>query len=244
MNTSFSNRKLVFAFSSAFLAQAAHDTAIPTASIDARHPMTTPAFHAIVPFREETRDCSGEHITIERLTGKIARFTLTFDFTAKIGAGWYAFLQSVAAAPTGTPANEVQSLDLGGATGGTFKLAMDFEGVQGTTSAISIVGISNTIIQNAIEAIRPIKAGNIVVSSTAPKILTFGGQLANANMPLFTVVDDTTTGGTGVVVGATTDGANKLHLISRTTSERPAEFSVIEGFEGGIRRRHRRHQEI
>ncbi len=233
MNTSYSNRKLFLAFSPAFMAQSAHDTAIATANINARHPMNTPAFHSQVAFREETRDCSGAYILIETLTGKIAKFTIVSDITAKFAAGWFAYLQGVAAAPTGTPANEVQSLAIGGATAGSYKLAFDFEGVSGTTPVIAF-DATNATIQAALQALRPIKTGGVVVTGSVggPFTLTFGGRLANASLPLVTVTTDTTSGGSGVAVTQTTDGANKLHLITRTTSERPVEFSLIEGFEG------------
>lgn len=231
-NTAFSNRKLVVAFSPAFMAQAAFDTPIATANLNARQPQTTPAFHSIVPFREETRDCTGENVTIENITGKIARFVFTFDMTSKLGAGWFAYLQGVAAAPTGTPANETQTLAFGGATGGTYKLAFDFEGLSGTTPALAY-NATNADIQAAIQALRPIKAAGVVVTGTTSKTLTFGGNLANANVPLFTIVDDTTTGGSGVTISAGTAGANNLHAISRTTTERPPLFSLIESFDDG-----------
>lgn len=233
-NTSFSNRKLVLAFSPAFMAQAAFDTPISTANLNARHPMTTPTFHSIIPFREETRDCSGEFITIETLTGKIARFTFAFDVTAKIAAGWFAYLQGVAGAPTGTPADEVQSLSIGGGSAGDYKLAFDNEGVSGTTPTAIAFNATAATIQAALEALRPIKTGNVAVSGSVggPFAVTFGGDLAKANLPLITVVDDTTTGGTGVAVTSTTNGTNKTAQITRSTSEQPVLFSLIEGFEG------------
>lgn len=230
-NNKFKNRKLALIFSAAFMAQAAHDTAIATGNLTGRHPMTTPAFHSNINFRTENRDCTGEFILIEQLTGKIARFTIGFDCTPKIAAGWYAMLKGISASPTGTPADEVQTLAFGGATLGTYKLRLDFEGLIGTSAAIAF-DASNAVIQAALEEIRPIKKGNIVVTGTTSKTLTFAGHLAKANLPLFTIVDDTTTGGTGVTISAGTNGANKLHLITATTGDNPPEFSVIEGFDG------------
>lgn len=230
-NVNFTNRKLVAAISGDFMAQPAFDTPIATADIDYRQAMTTPAFHANQMFREEQRDCGGGRVVIEYVTGKIAKFTFAFNFNAKLGAGYYALLRGIAAAPTGTPANEIQTLAFGGATAGSYKLAMDFEGLQGTTSAIAF-DATNSVIQAAIQAIRPIKSGNLVVTGTTSKTLTFGGRLANANLPLFTVVDDTTTGGTGVTISAGTNGANKLHAISEIATDRPPLFSIIEGFQG------------
>lgn len=232
-NPQFTNRKLVVAMSPNFMIQAAHDTAIATANLNYRHPQTTPAFHGIIPFREETRSCDSRYVIIEELTGKIARFTIAFNATAKFLAGWYAYLQGVAAAPTGTPANESQTLAIGGATAGTFTLALDFEGLSATTSAIAFNATAATI-QTALEALRPIKAGNVTVSGSVggPFTISFSpGTLANANLPLLTRTDSTT-GGTGVAISAGTNGANKLHLITRTTSEQPVQFSLIEGFDG------------
>lgn len=233
-NPRYTNRKLVVAMSPAFMTQPAFDTAIATANLNYRHPQTTPAFHAIVPFREETRDCAGRFVIIEEITGKISRFTFGFNATAKFLAGWFAYLQGVAAAPTGTPANETQTIALGGATGGNMLLAFDHEGLTGTTSAISTTAaLTAATIQAALEALRPIKAGNVSVTGAAggPFTVEFVGRLANANVPLLTRTDNST-GGTGVVISAGTAGTNKVHLISRTTSEQPALFSLIEGFDG------------
>lgn len=232
-NPRYTNRKLVLAMSPDFMVQPAFDSAIATAELNYRHPQTTPAFHGIVPFREETRDCAAQYVILEELTGKIARFTIGFNATAKFLAGWYAYLLGVAAAPTGSPGNETQTLAIGGASGGSFTLTFDFEGLSGTTSAIAFDATAATI-QAALEALRPIKAGNVAVTGSVggPFTISFaGGTLANANLPLITRTDSTT-GGTGVTVTAGTNGANKLHAITRSTSEQPPLFSVIEGFEG------------
>jgi hypothetical protein len=232
-NQTFTNRKLVVAMSPDVMVQPAFDSAIATAELNYRHPQTTPAFHNNVAFREETRDCASQYVVIEEITGKIARFTIGFNATAKFLAGWFAYLQGVAAAPTGTPANESQTLAIGGATGGTFTLTFDFEGLSGTTSAIAFDATAAQI-ELALEALRPIKEGNVAVSGSVggPFTISFaGGNLANANLPLITRTDSTT-GGTGVAISAGTDGANKLHLITRSTSEQPALFSLIEGFDG------------
>jgi hypothetical protein len=241
-NPQYTNRKLVVSMSPNFMVQAAHDTPIAQANLNYRHAQTTPAFHGIIPFREEQRSCDAVYVVIEELTGKIARFTIGFNGTSKFAAGWFAYLQGVAAAPTGTPANESQTIALGGATGGSVTFGFDHEGLSGTTSAIATSAATTAAtIQAALEALRPIKAGNVAVSGSAggPFTVSFaGGRLANANLPLITKTDSST-GGTGVVVSAGTDGNNKHHLITRTTSETPVQFSIVEGFDGetnGIKR--------
>lgn len=232
MNTAYSNRKLVVAISPDFKVQAAFDAFIATASLNARHPQTTPAFHNNVAFREETRNCTGEYVIIERITGKISRFTLGFDFTAKLGAGWFAYLQGVAAAPTGTPANETQTFSLGGATAGGTTVVLTYEGLSATSSVIPY-NATNAQIVAILEAMRPIKKGSVAVTGTTTKTITFQGNLANANVPLMTIGTDTTTGGTGATLVAGANGENKLHAITRSASEQPAQFSIIEGFDDG-----------
>lgn len=242
-NPKFTNRKLVVAMSPNFMVQAAHDTPIATANLNYRHPQTTPGFHGIIPFREEQRSCDSVYVVIEELTGKISRFTLGFTGTSKFAAGWHAYQLGVAAAPTGTPANESQTIGRGGATGGDVTFGFDHEGLSGTTSAIPTTAATTAAaIQAALEALRPIKAGNVAVSGLTggPWTVSFaGGRLANANLPLLTIVDDNSTGGTGITIAPATDGANKSHLITRTSSETPVQFSLIEGFDGetnGIKR--------
>ncbi len=232
-NQTFTNRKLVVAMSAAFMVQPAYDSAILTANLNYRHPQTTPAFHNNVAFREQTRSCDSQYVTIEELTGKIARFTIGFTGSAKFLAGWYSYLKGVTAAPTGTPANESQTLTIGGASGGDFTLTFDFEGLAGTTSAIAYNATAATI-QLALEALRPIKAGNVAVTGSVggPFTISFaGGNLANGNLPLITRTDSTT-GGSGVAIAAGTNGANKLQAITQSTAETPALFSIIEGFDG------------
>lgn len=241
-NPKYTDRKLAVVVSSDFMIQPAHDTPIDVANLDYRHPQTTRQTHNIVAFREAERSCDGKYIVIEELTGKIARFTIVFSATAKFAAGWFAMLQGVAALPTGTPANETQTLNLNGATAGTFKLKMVHEGLEGATAIIAAsAALTAASVQSAYEAIRPIKSGNVSVSGDdgGPFTIEYTGRLANANMPLAEVIDDTTSGGSGVTIAAGTNGANKLHLISRTASETPVQFSVVEGFVGetdGIKR--------
>jgi hypothetical protein len=98
------------------------------------------------------------------------------------------------------PRNEVQSLALGGASAGTYRLT--FDGQQ--TSALAF-GANGAAIQAALVALSNVASGDIVVTGTGPFTLTFGGAYANTNVSAITVADSTT-GGTGVVVSTTTAG--------------------------------------
>lgn len=232
-NTTFTNRQLVVATSPDFMVQAAYDTAIATANLNSRHPQNTPAFHNNVMFRDQTRECTGRYVIQERITGKISRFTFAFDMSAKLGGGWYAYLQGIAAAPTGSPADESQTLNLHGATAGDFTLGLDFEGLSGTSVSIpASAALTAAAIQTALEAVRPIKAGNVLVTGSAggPFTIAFQNALAKANIPLLTLVDSST-GGSGITIAAGTNGVNNLHAITRSSTDSPVLFSLIEGFD-------------
>jgi hypothetical protein len=233
-NPKYTNRKLVVAYPGEFQVQPAFGTPIADGDINKRQAQATPAFHANVAFREELRSCDARFVIQEILTGKIARFTFAWSATAYLAAGWYAYLKGVAAAPTGSPADESQTLNLHGATSGHITLGLDFEGLSETSVNIATsAALTAATIKTALENLRPIKKGNVNVTGSAggPFTITFQNKLAKANLPMLTLVD-ASTGGTGVTIASATNGANNLHAISATTSENPALFSLIEGYDG------------
>jgi hypothetical protein len=233
MAGSFQNRKWFVAFSDIFKVQSAWDTAIANGDLNKRFPQLTPTAPSRQVTREETRDCSGEYVILEELTSRLFRLRFSFNPSAQMLAGMLAYGYSAAASPTGTPADEVQTLTVS-ATGGTFTISFDFEGLAGTTSPLAYNANAATV-QAALEALRPIKTGNVACSGTLSggMSITFQNKLGKANMPLLTTNAGSLTGGAGTAtVVQTTQGANKLHAISRSTSDQPSIFSFIGGFDG------------
>lgn len=100
--------------------------------------------------------------------------------------------------------DEVQTLALGGATGGTFTLA--FNGSE-TTAALTPATLTAAQLQTALEGLSTIGTGNVAVTGAVggPFTITFQGTLADTDVPLLTVADSTT-GGTGVTITETTKG--------------------------------------
>jgi hypothetical protein len=97
-------------------------------------------------------------------------------------------------------ANEVQSLALGGATGGHYHLTFD-----GATTGELAFGADAAAIQVALRALSTINGANVTVTGTGPMVITFIAALAGRNVPQI-VVTDSTTGGTGVAITTTTPG--------------------------------------
>lgn len=233
MAGSFQNRKFFIAVSDIFKTQSAWNTAITNGDINKRHPQITPTAPSKQVTREKTLDCSGEYAIVEELTSRLYRLRFGFFPSAQLLAGWLAYAYSAVAAPTGTPADEVQTLTVS-ATGGTFTISFNFEGLSGTTEAIAY-NATAAVVQAALEKIRPIKAGNVACSGTLSggMTITFQNKLGKANVPLLTTNAGSLTGGAGTAtVVQTTAGANKLHAISRSTSDQPSIFSFIAGFDG------------
>jgi hypothetical protein len=100
-------------------------------------------------------------------------------------------------------ANDVQTITMGTATGGSFTLTINTPLSSGVTAGINISGISNATIQAAILAV--VGTGNAVVTGAGPYVVTFQGALANMPVTL-SVITSSVTGGTAPTIAKTTTG--------------------------------------
>ncbi len=233
-NQTFTNRRLVLAIAPSFPVQTGFGNGFEPSIITLRHPQNEPQTVSIVRTKDEIRDCSGEYLLVRKITSRIAQFTFSYDATAKTVAGWLAYGFGVAAAPTGTPQNETQVLKTTN-TAGSPKFAFDFEGLSETSAAIPFDSTAAEV-KAILERMRPIKSGNLNITGTTLNsvgglTVEFVGKLAKANLPLFVPSENGATGG-ATTVTAGTNGANKLHAITRMISEIPVKFSIISGFDG------------
>jgi len=100
---------------------------------------------------------------------------------------------------------EVQTLNLGAASAGTFTISFDGE----TTAAIAF-NATAAAVQAALELLSNIDPGDVVVTGgplPATITLTFGGNLANKDIPAITVDGGSTTGET-ITITTSNAGAN------------------------------------
>jgi hypothetical protein len=233
MAGSFRNRKLVVAFNGAFKRQSAFGVPMAASDIDTRHPQTTPTYPSKNVTREEVRDCSGEYVIAEEITSRLARLRFAFDADAYLLAGWLAYAQGVAAAPSGTRTNEVQTITpTGTVSGGTWNYEFEFEGLSDNVDIPWDATAAE--IQAYIEALSSVGSGNVGVVGTLATtvVITYQGKLAAYNMPLAVVDDANITGGGTLAIVQTTAGASKTALITRTDDDQPPVQSIIVGFEG------------
>lgn len=222
------------AFSGEGKVQSAIGTAQPNSDIDVRDKCTITREEVIV--RRDVRDCRNEDLTDSQIVTRMARYTLNYaEVTPQILARWFAWYAGASAAPTGTPANEVQTLTRGGTvTGGTFKIALTLEGRTATTKAIAwdapAAQIEAALTTSRMFFIHP---GDVAVTGTwgTAMTLTFGGRLANANLALVVITNNLTGTSPAINVAQTTAGAQNLHALTRSTSRVKQVFSFVMGYE-------------
>lgn len=111
----------------------------------------------------------------------------------------------------GLGTNEVQTVTLTDATGGTFTLTYAGQ----TTSALNYNAAASTI-QTALRGLSTIGAGNVTVSGSAggPYTVTFTGALANTNVAALTADGANLTGeGAAIAVATGTQGASRTYTL-------------------------------
>lgn len=123
-------------------------------------------------------------------------------------------------------ADEVQRLTVT-ATGGTFKVIVNYDGETYATDDIAYNASAGTL-DTALEALPNIGAGNVAVTKDgADFILTFGGDLAATNVGAVIVDDSEATGGT-VVQSTTTQGSAGTPSVADVEAALPAILYAID----------------
>lgn len=229
-----------FAINSAGKVQSAWDSPQPNADLNLRERCEVSVEDVLA--EETTYDCENVFVDDVSVNTQIKRWTLNFPSVRPSHYARYAayFFGSVQA-PTGTPANEVQTITrMGTVEGGTFTLALTLEGRTGATAPIawnaSTAAITAAMTKKSSSIERLIKSGDVTVTGdwTGGIVITFAGRLAKANLPLLIANAAGLTGTTpGLNVAQTTAGEQKYHAIARSTSATKQSFSFALGYKTG-----------
>lgn len=223
------------------ITQSGWDVPVANADITDRHKVQIA--RSLEVERQEIRDCRDEDLVDRKIRSRRRTFTLTYtEVSDQILAMWSAIFLGTAAAPTGSPANEVQTLTRSGTvSGGTFKLTMTLEGRAVTTKAIAF-DATTTDIQNALTAAGMfyIQPGDVVVTGTwgSAMTLTFPdtGRLGRANLPMLVLTNNLTGSTPDIVIAQGTAGAQNFHAFTRSTSRTKQLISFCLGWEDDIDR--------
>jgi hypothetical protein len=228
------------AFSGGGKIQSAHDTAMDNADLDTRDKCEITVEDVVG--RRVILDCEGRYPDDETTDTRLKRFTFVYaGLTPQILARWAGYFFGSATAPTGTPANEVQTLArTGTVSGGTFTITLSLEGRSGVTAPIAwnatAAAIQAALVKVGSSIGNLLKAGDVGVTGdwTGGIVLTFTGRFAKADLPLVTIGAGSLTGaGAGISVTQTTAGAQKFHEFTNSTSDAKVEFSFALGFKTG-----------
>lgn len=222
------------AFNGAGKVQSAIGVAQPNSDIDTRDKCTITREEVIT--RREVRDCRDEDLVDSQILTRLARYTLVYnEITPQLYARWFAWFAGGSAAPTGAPTNEVQSLTRGGTvSGGTFRINLTLEGRTVQTKDIQW-NASNADIQSALTTSRMffIHPGDVAVGGTwgSAITLTFGGRLADANLPSVAITNTLTGSSPVITVAQVTAGDQNFHALTRALSRVKQRFTFVLGYE-------------
>ncbi len=224
--------RLLAAYNPDWKRQTNFSTAMALEDLAAVMPLQNKRWPATRLTMRDVRGCTGRHLVKRILDTRLVSWGLEFKVTPRILAGASALIYGAAASPTGSPADEVQTITIN-ATGGTLTVAFTFEGLTDTTPAIAFDASAATL-QAALWALRSIKENNVNVTKLGDVFtVTFTGDLAKANVPALVTNAGGLTGGTqSAAVATTTPGVQRSHAITRMTGEQGPSISVVVGFEG------------
>jgi hypothetical protein len=219
--------------------QSAYGVAQPNGDIDTRENCRVEITDNVN--REILRDCDNVDIISEPINNRDTQIVLTYEngFTPHQHARFLAYKEGVAAAPTGSTVNEVQTITkTGTVTGGTFTISLTHEGRTGLTEAIAFDASNATILAALLKKTgganamgKLIKAGDVTLGGgiTTALTITFTGRFAATNMAMVVIDDALITGGGTLEETQTTAGDQRLHAITRSTNGTLPLFSIITG---------------
>lgn len=228
---------LVLALSSIAAVQSNFDTPFAEADLDASWAMTSDSYPNISREIDRILDCQQQDLVAKEELRRLMRFQFDYEADPLLMAVHLAYAMSVAAAPTGTPANQTQVLTRDvGVTAGTFKVGIAVGSVVKQTPPVAW-NITDTDLKSAIEAIGFIGRGNTTVvfnSGARTWTIVYVNNLARAQMPQFTVDSTGLTGG-AVVQSQTQPGVQKHHNLTRIAGFQPVAFCLAAGFRNSAR---------
>lgn len=132
-----------------------------------------------------------------------------YDATTKVMPAGVAFAEVGGVLVPFAPAAEAQTIQVTGTpSGGDFKLS-----VNGEVTAAIAYNADAAAVQAAIVALSNFAAGDVTVTGTTTKTITFGGAYANVDVPTILLADNDLTGGSSPTVAIATTapgGAQEL----------------------------------
>lgn len=215
--------------------QADFDTEMLESAIDTAWAVRNDAYPNVEHQIDRILDCSEQDLVAIEELRRLMKFTFDYEADPRLMIVHLAYMMCIAAAPTGTPTNEVQTFVRGvGVTSGVWQPGI-LVGTRVKKTQPLAWNVSAANLKLALESLSAIGRANTTVSFlTDTWTVTFVNNLAGANMPLLSA---DSTGLIGGVITPTpgTDGAAKHHVLSRFTGFQPVTFGLVAGFRNSAR---------
>lgn len=219
---------LVTVFSGVGAAQTNFDTPRAEAVLDTAWPVTSDSYPNVSQELDRILDCSQQDLVAKEVIRRLVRFDIDYDADPKLMAIHLAYILGVAAAPTGTPANEVQTIT-NTATGGTGRIGVVVGSVTKYTPQLAF-NVSAADMKTALENINFIGRGNTTVTlALGVYTVTFVNNHANDDMPALVPDNTLLTGGTWAVA-TTVPGVQRDHGLTRIAGFQPPSYPFAVGF--------------
>jgi len=225
--------ELVLAFPNHGQAQSNFDTPMAESVLVKAWAMTSDSYPGIEREIDRLLNCTLERLVQKELLRRIMRFNFDFEANGQLISQLLAYKMGVAAAPTGTQANQVQTLTMTG-TGGTWRVGITIGQYIKYTPYLAW-NVSAANLKAAIENLTAIGRNNTTVTlSTGVYTITHVNNLARAEMPQYVVDGALLTGGT-VTPLETVPGVQKTHALSEITTFQQPAFGFVVGYRNSSR---------
>jgi hypothetical protein len=226
-------RTYKFALSGVGAVQPDFDTPMPDAALNVAWNVTSDTLPTLEEELTRILDCTQQDLTGVELQRRFARWSFDFEADPALLAPAVAYLAGVAGAPTGTPRNQIFTLTIANATGGSFFLKLAVGTRQKPTAPIPY-NFDAATLKRALENLTAIGRGQLTVINSGGGVFTIevGGNLQRGSLGAITA-DVTALAGVGASVGVavTQTAIQRAHLISRMTGDQPPPWSAVIGSE-------------
>lgn len=220
---------LIVALSGLGKRQADFDTPVAEAAIDTSWAMTSDSYPNVAREIDRILDCQQQDLVAKEVLRRIMRFDFDYEADPLLMSIHLAYMMSVAAAPTGTPANQIERFTQGvGLSGGVWKIGVLVGSVVKLTQPLAWNATAAEV-KTAVENISYIGRGNTTVTFSVDHWdVTLVNNWARGAIT-FSIVVTGLTGGT-ITRATNTPADQNRHAMTRITGFQPVAFGLVVGF--------------
>lgn len=226
---------LLVALSGSAAVQSNFDTRMDEDAIDTAWAMTSDNYPNVEQQIDRILDCQQQDLVAKETLRRIMRFDLDYEADPILMAIHLAYMMSVAASPTGTPADQVERFTQGvGLSGGFWRIGVLVGSVVKPTQPLAWNATALEV-KTAVENISYVGRGNITVTLNVDHWdLTLVNNWAKGGIT-FSVITTDLVGGT-ITRATQTPAVQFSHALTRISGFQPVAFGLVAGFRNSDKR--------